>query len=82
MFELASQLNIPCVEEDLQPYDLITADEAFLPNSYSQLSPVLKVNNRQLGDGKAGPIYQQLMAAWSEMVGVEIEDQVMQFGRD
>ena len=79
MLELTSQLNIPCVEEDLQPYDLYTADEAFLPNSFSQLQPVTKVNNRQLGDGKPGPIYQQLMAAWSEMVGVDISDQVIQF---
>ena len=80
MFELASQLNIPWVEEDLQPYDLYTADEAFLPNSFSQLLPVTKVNNRELGDGKPGPIYQQLMAAWSEMVGLDISDQVMRFG--
>ena len=29
VFDLAKQLNIPVVEEDLQPYDLYTADEAF-----------------------------------------------------
>ncbi len=29
VFDLAKQLEIPVVEEDLQPYDLYTADEVF-----------------------------------------------------
>ena len=31
-----------------------------------------------MGDGKPGPITMQLLAAWSEAVGVDIIDQAMQ----
>ena len=36
-----------------------------------------RVDNRTVADGKPGEITQQLLAAWSETVGVNIVDQVM-----
>ena len=81
MKELAEQLNIPIVEEDLQPYDLYTADEVFFPSSSMCVLPVTKVDNRQVADGKPGPITQQILAAWSETVGVDIVDQALRFGQ-
>ena len=81
VFDLASQLNIPLVEEDLQPYDLYTADEAFFASSGFCVLPVTKVDNREVADGKPGPITQQLLAAWSEAVGVDIVDLSKRFSR-
>ena len=81
VFDLARQLDIPIVEEDLQPYDLYTADEAFLASSGFCVLPVTTVDNRQVADGKPGPITQQLLAAWSEAVGVDIVDQHLRFSR-
>ena len=75
VFDLASQLNIPVVEEDLQPYDLYTSDEAFFSRTGPCILPVTKVDNRQVADGEPGPITQQLLAAWSETVGMDIVDQ-------
>ena len=46
VFDLADQLGIPIVEEDLQPYDAYTADEAFLTNSIYQLLPVASIDGR------------------------------------
>jgi len=82
VFELADQLGIPIVEEPLQPYDAYTADETFLANSIYQLLPVGTVDNRQIGGETPGPISKQLLAAWSEMVGVDIVGQSLrQAGR-
>ena len=82
VFELADQLGIPIVEEALQPYDAYTADETFLANSIYQVLPVGTVDNRQIGDEAPGPISKQLLAAWSEMVGVDIVGQALrQAGR-
>ena len=77
---LARQLDIPAYEEDLQPYDLYTADEAFFSGSSYCVMPVSRVDRRPIGDGKPGPITQQLLAAWSETVGVDIVDQAVMFG--
>ena len=38
--------------------------------------PVTRVDKRQIGDGKPGPITQQLLAAWSEWVGIDIVGQM------
>jgi len=75
VLDLAGQLNIPVSEEDLQPYDLYTSDEVFFSRTGPCLLPVTKVDNRQVSDGKPGPITQQLLAAWSEAVGMNIVDQ-------
>ena len=38
-----------------------------------------KADGRPIGDGKPGPVTQQLMAAWSESVGMDIVDQALRF---
>ena len=82
VFDLARQLNITLVEEDLQPYDLYTADEAFFSGTSPCVLPVSKVDQREIGDGRPGPIVQQLLSAWSETVGMDIVDQALQFNRE
>ena len=82
VFDLARQLNIPLVEEDLQPYDMYTADEAFFSSTSPCVLPVTMVDKREIGDGRPGPIVQQLLSAWSESVGMDIVDQALQFNRD
>ena len=78
VFDLAEQLQIPHVEEDLQPYDLYNADEAFFSSTSFCVLPMTRADKRDIGDGKPGPITQQLLAAWSEMVGIDIVDQAVQ----
>lgn len=81
LLELADQLGIPTSEEDIQPYDLYTADEAFLCSTPYCLLPVGRADNRDVGDEVPGPITKQLLAAWSERVGVDIVDQVTERAR-
>ena len=81
VFDLARQLDIPATEEDLQAYDIYTADEAFFSSSAFCVLPMTQVDRRPIGDGKPGPITRQLLAAWSEAVGVDIVDQARRFGK-
>ena len=75
VFELANQLGIPYSEEKLQPYDIYTADEMFLSSTPYCMLPIGTVDKRSLNDDAPGPITKQLLAAWSEMVGIDIVDQ-------
>jgi len=79
VFDLADQLGIPVVQEDLQPYDLYTADEAFFASTSFCILPMTRVDKREIGDGRPGPIAQQLLAAWGEAVGLDIVDQATRF---
>ena len=80
VFDVAAQLDIPVVEEDLQPYDLYTADEVFFSRTSPRIVPVSMVDKRPVGDLIPGPVTQQLLAAHSEMVGVDIIDQALHYG--
>ena len=75
VFDLAGQLDIPVVEGDLQPYDLYTSDEVFFSRTGPCVLPVTRVDNRKIADGRPGRITEQLLAAWSEVVGVDIVGQ-------
>ena len=81
LLELAQQLDIPTSQEDLQPYDVYTADEAFLCSTPYSVLPVGRADNRKIGSQVPGPITKQLLAAWGEMVGLDIVDQVVERAR-
>ena len=83
VLEIATQLAIPFTcENNLQPYDAYTADEAFLCNTPSCILPIVKIDNRILGDGSPGPITKQLMAACEEIVGLNFVDQADRQSQD
>jgi len=75
VLELAASLGIPTVEEDIQLYDVETADEAFFTSTPYCLLPATRINGVSIGDGVPGPIAKRLLLAWSELVGVGIVKQ-------
>lgn len=77
VIELAGELGIPFVERDVQVFNVINADEAFLATTPVCLMPVTKINGVIINDGQPGPIFRRLQAAWSENVGFNIEQQIL-----
>ena len=53
--ELAPELGLGWVEKNLQPYDAVNADEAWLTSTPYCLAPCTRINNTPIGDGKPGP---------------------------
>jgi branched-chain amino acid aminotransferase len=76
VIELAAKLGIPFVERDLQVYNVMNADEAFLTSTPYCLMPVTMINGAPIGDGKPGAMTRRLLAAWSAEVGLDIEKQI------
>lgn len=72
VIELAGSLGIGVCETNIQPYDVYTADEAFFTSTPYCIMPATRFNGLPVGDGAVGPITQRLLAAWSELVGVDI----------
>ena len=79
--ELAPQLGYDFVEKDLQPYDVVNADEAWLPTTPYCLAPATRINGTPIGSGKPGPGFSRVMAAWSDLVGLDIIDQIRRSAR-
>mgnify|MGYP003147572755 CR=1 FL=1 len=75
VFEVCSQLGIECVEKNIEPYDLMTADECFVTATPFCVLPVMRYNGKDVGNGKYGKITKQILSQWSENVGLDIEKQ-------
>jgi len=74
--ELAPKLGLGWVEKELQPYDAVNADEAWLTSTPYCLAPCTRFNNTSIGDGKPGPLFGRVMEAWSQKVGLDILEQL------
>ena len=78
--ELVRAAGIPLHEADLEPYDVREADEAWYTSTTICMLPITRFNFAPVGDGRPGPIYRRLLAAWSQQVGVDIAAQAKAYG--
>ena len=78
VMELADGLDLPVAEKDLDLFDAYTADEAFLTSTSLCICPISRVNGAAIGDGGVpGPITRQLMAAFSDLAGMDYVEQYL-----
>ena len=67
MIEIARKLGIPVREENLTRYDLFVADECFLTGTAAEIVPVVKIDQRPIGDGKPGAMTLRLLREFQEL---------------
>ena len=82
IFELAEELNIPCIEKNIEPYDVYEADEAFMTATPFCLLPTVSLNGIKIGNGKMGKVSKKLLSQWSNNVGIDIEGQIKEYGKE
>jgi branched-chain amino acid aminotransferase len=75
VMELARQLLITAEERVFTMTSVYGADEVFLTGTGAEVIPVVRVDDRPIGDGRPGPVTRRLITAFRELVnreGVEI----------
>ena len=76
--DLATGLDFPVEERDLDLYDAYTADEAFLTSTSLCICPISSVNGTPVASGKApGVVTRRLMDAFSDLAGMDFEGQYL-----
>ena len=75
--ELARQAGWNWVERDFTLDDLADSDEVLLTSTPWCVLSATQFEERPIGDGSPGPAYQQLIEAWSALVGVNIVEQAV-----
>lgn len=68
VIELAQAARIPVRQIALTRHDVYCSDECFLTGSAAEVIPVVKVDNRKIGDGKPGPITRDLTNRFRKLV--------------
>ncbi|MEN3338613.1 MAG: branched-chain amino acid aminotransferase [Acidobacteriota bacterium] len=64
LFEVGLDVGVDVRSETLRPEDLDTADEAFITSTTRELSPVTRIDDRIIGDGRPGPVTMKLLEGY------------------
>ena len=80
--ELGPELDIKVIEKNLEPYDVYTADEAFMTGTPFCMLPVTSLNGIKVGDGEVGEIFKKILNKWSLNVNVDIQKQIKSWKSD
>jgi branched-chain amino acid aminotransferase len=70
MIAAAGNLGIEVAEKVLRPDDLYRADEVFITSSIRELLPVVRVDDRVIGEGVPGPISRAIHRAFRAALGL------------
>ena len=65
---LRKELDVEVVERSIDRSELYIADEIFLCGTGAQISPVIDVDHRPIGDGQVGPVVSQLHKLYFDIV--------------
>ena len=76
VMEICAAEKIRCVETDLSVVDVYGANEMFCTGTMGELAAVIRLDNRQIGDGKVGPMTKRLSELYAKRTATEGEQVV------
>jgi branched-chain amino acid aminotransferase len=68
IIRLCTDLGLEVSERDITPFELLTADEAFLVGTKSEILAVGMVNGTKVGSGTVGPVVRRLASEFAKIV--------------
>lgn len=71
IIEIAKKLSIGTKEELFSRYSLFNADECFLTGTAAEIVPIVKIDGRIIGSGKAGDTTNKIRDAFKKLTGAE-----------
>jgi branched-chain amino acid aminotransferase len=61
---ISDELGVQVVERSIDRTELYTCDELFLCGTGAQISPVVEVDRRKIGEGRVGEFTQELQGIY------------------
>ena len=77
--QLARRLGIAVHEKNLGRYEALGADEMLITSTPCCMVRAATFEGRTVGDGQPGPVYEKLMDAWKQEVGIDFVAQAHDF---
>src|SRR5437016_11818879 len=71
VLEICAAEKIRCIETDLSVVDVYGANEMFCTGTMGELAAVTRLDNRQIGDGKVGPMTKRLSELYAKRTATE-----------
>lgn len=74
VIEVCKSNGITCFEKDFSLFDVYGADEAFVTGTFGGLTPVTKIDGRQIGEGTFGKTTTQLSQWYEELIETTLKN--------
>ncbi len=68
---MARDLGIPVVEKRITRDEMYCCDEAFFSGTAAEITPIRELDNRTIGEGRRGPITEQIQSLFFKVVAGE-----------
>lgn len=68
VLSLAEEIDVPIMEKRITRDEVYISDEAFFSGTAAEITPIREVDNRDVGDGKRGPITEKLQSMFFDAV--------------
>lgn len=68
VFAMAGEMGIPVKEKRITRDETYVADEAFFTGTAAEVTPIREIDGRAVGNGKCGPITEQLQSRYIDQV--------------
>jgi len=82
IFSICKEHKITCIEKNITPYDVYTADEAFMTGTPFSILPVSSLNGIKIGKKPMGHYTKKLITIWGDKVGVDLIKQIKMFNEE
>ena len=69
VIKVLKELHIQTEERDVALSELFTADEVFGTGTGTEISPVVEINGRKVGEGKPGSLTNEIEMRFREFIG-------------
>jgi branched-chain amino acid aminotransferase len=73
VIQVCQENNILCHQKDFSLFDVYGADEAFVTGTFGGLTPVTKIDGRQIGEKSFGDVTRNLSHLYQSLIKREIE---------
>ncbi len=68
IIELAHKHNIPCIEKNISLTELYAADEVFCTGTMGELTPIKKIDGREITNDNSSNVMEKLISAFEEII--------------
>ncbi len=68
IIELAHKHNIPCIEKNISLTELYAADEVFCTGTMGELTPIKKIDGREITNDNSSNVMERLISAFEEII--------------
>ncbi len=74
IMELSKEIGVDIREQSIERSQLYTADELFFVGTAAEVTPILRVDDRQIGDGKVGPTAKMIKEHYQKIARGEVKE--------